>query len=207
MQSQAIAQSAQIQATVPASSAVSQTTPTADTQTPSQVPVVQTSGGGGEDQTGQESGQESEQENENGSQSAGTTPTQAQATAAAQAQQQAAQLAAQQQAAAQAKAAAQAQAAQSAGRYKDGTYTGSSVNVYYGNVQVQAVVQGGKITAVNFLQYPNDRSTSRYINSQAMPLLQQETLQAQSARVSGVSGASDTSQGFVQSLSAALAQA
>ena len=146
--------------------------------------------------------------------------TQAQKVAQTKAQQQAAQLAAQQQAAAQAQAqqqaaqlaaqqqaAAQAQANQSSGQYKNGTYTGSSVNAFYGYVQVQVVIQGGQIAVVNFLQYPNDRSTSRYINAQAMPLLKQEAIQAQSANINGVSGASATSQGFVQSLSDALSQA
>ena len=93
------------------------------------------------------------------------------------------------------------------GQYKDGTYTGSSADAYYGTIQVQAVVQGGKLVAVNFLQYPSDRSTSREINSQAMPMLQTEAIQAQGANVSGVSGATDTSTAFVQSLGSALAQA
>jgi len=140
---------------------------------------------------------------------------QAKAAAQAQAQQQAAQLAAQQQAAAQAQAQqqaaaqaeAQAQASQNSGQYRNGTYTGSSVDVFYGYVQVQAVIKSGQIADVRFLQYPNDRGTSRQINSQAMPLLTQEAIQVQSANVDGVSGASATSQGFVQSLSDALSQA
>jgi len=93
------------------------------------------------------------------------------------------------------------------GQYIDGSYTGSVADAYYGSVQVRATISGGRLTDVAFLQYPNDRSTSRYINGQAMPLLTQEALQAQSAQVSGVSGASDTSYAFVQSLSSALAQA
>lgn len=93
------------------------------------------------------------------------------------------------------------------GQYTDGTYTGPSVNAYYGYVEVQATISGGKLTNVTFLQYPSDRSTSRYINSQAMPMLAQEAIQAQSASVDGVSGASDTSAAFEQSLSAALSQA
>jgi uncharacterized protein with FMN-binding domain len=93
------------------------------------------------------------------------------------------------------------------GQYKDGSYTGPSVNVYYGNVQVKATISGGQLTDVQFLQYPSDRQTSQYINSQAMPMLTQEAIQVQSANVSGVSGASATSQGFIQSLSSALAQA
>ena len=94
-----------------------------------------------------------------------------------------------------------------AGKYKDGTYTGSVADAYYGSVQVQAVIKGGRITSVNFLQYPNDRGTSIRINSQAMPYLQQEAIIAQSASVNGVSGASDTSMAFIQSLSDALSQA
>jgi uncharacterized protein with FMN-binding domain len=93
------------------------------------------------------------------------------------------------------------------GQFVDGTYTGSVANAYYGNVQVQAVISGGKLANVSFLQYPNDRSTSRFINQQAMPMLISEAIQAQSANVNGVSGASDTSGAFQESLASALAQA
>ena len=91
--------------------------------------------------------------------------------------------------------------------YKDGTYTGPSVNAYYGNVQVQVKIAGGRITDVSFLDYPHDRSTSQFINSQAMPILKQEVIQAQNANINGASGASLTSSAFVQSLSSALQQA
>ncbi len=94
-----------------------------------------------------------------------------------------------------------------AAAYKDGTYTGSVVNVYYGNVQVSVTISGGKITNVKFLQYPYDHSTSVYINQQAMPYLKQEALQAQNANVQVISGATFTSQGFIQSLQSALAKA
>ena len=94
-----------------------------------------------------------------------------------------------------------------AGVYADGTYTGSAVDAYYGTVQVKAVVQRGQLANVTFLQYPNSRSNSVYINSQAMPLLTQEAIQAQSANVNGVSGATFTSQAFQQSLHSALMQA
>lgn len=91
--------------------------------------------------------------------------------------------------------------------YKDGTYTGSAADAYYGNVQVQATIQGGNITNVAFLQYPDTHSTSVQINTQAMPYLQQEAIQAQSATVNIVSGATDTSEAFQQSLASALTQA
>ena len=89
-------------------------------------------------------------------------------------------------------------------RYVDGSFTGSPADAYYGTVQVKAVIQNGRIADVQFLQHPSDRSTSVYINDQAMPLLTQEAIQAQSARVDGVSGATYTSQSFVQSLASAL---
>jgi len=90
------------------------------------------------------------------------------------------------------------------GAYKDGTYTGPTVDVYYGLVKVQVNVQNGQIANVQFLQYPNDRNTSVRINNIAMPYLQQEALQAQSARVNIISGATLTSEGFMMSLDAAL---
>ena len=93
------------------------------------------------------------------------------------------------------------------GLYKDGSYTGDSADAYYGNIQVEAVISGGKITDVQFLDYPQDRNTSVRINTYAMPRLRQEAIQAQSANVNTVSGASDSSGAFRQSLSSALAQA
>jgi uncharacterized protein with FMN-binding domain len=94
-----------------------------------------------------------------------------------------------------------------AGQYKDGTYTGSVADAFYGNVQVQAKVSGGKITDVSFLQYPNTHDTSVMINRQAMPYLRQEAIQAQTANVQIISGATFTSQAFAQSLRSALSQA
>ncbi len=91
-----------------------------------------------------------------------------------------------------------------AGQYKDGAYTGQSANAFYGIVQVKAIIQGGKLTDVQFLSYPSDRRTSQRINSQAMPWLTQEAVQAQSAQVDLISGATLTSQAFVQSLQSAL---
>jgi uncharacterized protein with FMN-binding domain len=93
------------------------------------------------------------------------------------------------------------------GQYADGTYTGSAADAYYGTIQVRAVVLGGKIADVQFLQYPNDRRTSIDINSQAMPLLKNEAIKAQSAQVDIVSGATDSSQAFRESLSSALTKA
>lgn len=93
------------------------------------------------------------------------------------------------------------------GMYKNGTYTGTVQDAFYGNIQVQIVISNGKISTVNFLQFPNDNPTSRYINSQADPMLAQEAVQAQNASVNIISGASASSQAFQQSLADALSQA
>lgn len=95
----------------------------------------------------------------------------------------------------------------STGKYVDGTYTGSVADAYYGSIQVEAVISGDKLSNVVFLQYPNDRSTSRFINQQAMPELKAEAIQSQSANVDGVSGASDSSSAFKVSLASALSKA
>ena len=92
----------------------------------------------------------------------------------------------------------------STARYKDGTYNGPMVNVYYGLVSVQATVQSGQIVDVQFLRYPNDRRTSVRINNIAMPYLQQEAIKAQTSEVNLISGATLTSEGFVVSLREAL---
>ncbi|HZC07246.1 MAG TPA: FMN-binding protein [Ktedonobacterales bacterium] len=95
----------------------------------------------------------------------------------------------------------------SSGTYKNGSYTGSVADAQWGYIQVKAVISGGKITDVQFLQYPNERSRSVEINSYADPQLTQEAIQAQSAQVDIVSGATDSSMAFMQSLGDALAQA
>ena len=91
--------------------------------------------------------------------------------------------------------------------YRDGEYVGSVADAFYGDIQVKATVSGGKITGVDFLKYPNDRPESVSINTQAMPYLKQEAIQAQNAHVDSVSGATDTSRAFVESITAALNKA
>ncbi len=93
------------------------------------------------------------------------------------------------------------------GQYKNGEFIGNIADAYYGNVQVKAVISGGKITDVQFLDYPHDRQNSIRINTYAMPILKSEAIKAQNAEVDVVSGASATSEAFKESLSSALAQA
>jgi uncharacterized protein with FMN-binding domain len=87
------------------------------------------------------------------------------------------------------------------------TYTGSVAQTRWGPVQVKITVQGGKITKVMVLQQPNGNPRDAEINSQALPILIDETVQAQSANIDMVSGATVTSDGYVRSLQAALDEA
>ena len=88
---------------------------------------------------------------------------------------------------------------------KDGTFTGPSVFVNYGNVQVKITVSNGKITDAVAVQAPSGRN-DRYTRM-AVPILKAQTLQAQSANIQGASGASYTSYGWFKSLQGALADA
>ena len=97
-------------------------------------------------------------------------------------------------------------AASGAVRLADGTYTGPAADAYYGTVQVQVTVQSGQITTLKVLRYPSDRRTSIFINRQALPMLRDEVISAQSARIDIISGATLTSEAFIQSLSGALGQ-
>ena len=91
--------------------------------------------------------------------------------------------------------------------YKDGSYTGPVTDAYYGNVQVKAIVTGGKLTDVIFLQFPKDRAHSLQLSQDSMVALKTEAITAQSANVDIISGATQTSLGFQQSLAAALTDA
>jgi uncharacterized protein with FMN-binding domain len=72
---------------------------------------------------------------------------------------------------------------------------------------VQAVVADGKLTNVNVLQVPDNGGYEDQIVAIALPQLKSEALSAQSANIDIVSGATYTSQGYAQSLQAALDQA
>ncbi|GAA1464447.1 FMN-binding protein [Microbacterium thalassium] len=89
----------------------------------------------------------------------------------------------------------------------DGTYTGDAANTRYGAVQVAITVSGGEITSVDVPQYPSHDHHDVQINSYALPILVDETISAQSSSISMVSGATYTSQGYIQSLQSAIDQA
>lgn len=84
------------------------------------------------------------------------------------------------------------------------TYQGSVAATRWGDVQVSITVAGGKITAVTVPVYPNSNGKDKQINARALPTLVRETLAAQSAKIDTVSGATVTSNGYIESLQAAL---
>jgi uncharacterized protein with FMN-binding domain len=97
--------------------------------------------------------------------------------------------------------------AANAGHLRDGAYVGQTVDAYYGPLQVQAKISGGRIVSVDVLQYPADRRASQRINNEALPELQSEVIAAQSTQVDIVSGATLTSEAYMRSLDSALEQA
>ena len=87
------------------------------------------------------------------------------------------------------------------------TYQGSVAQTRWGPVQVQISVQSGKITKVTIVQQPDGNRRDAEINDQAIPILIDETVSAQSADIDMVSGATVTSEGYLESLQSALDQA
>ena len=87
------------------------------------------------------------------------------------------------------------------------TYTGESASTRWGPVQVQITVADGRVTDVTVVDYPSGNGKDQQINARALPVLVQETLDAQSADIDMVSGATVTSDGYVESLQSALDQA
>lgn len=85
-----------------------------------------------------------------------------------------------------------------------GTFTGDVVQTRFGPVQVQITVSGGTISDVTALQLTDDGGRSVQISNYAAPLLRAEVLQAQSANVQTISGATVTSDAYLTSLQAAL---
>lgn len=87
------------------------------------------------------------------------------------------------------------------------TVDGAVEQTPYGAIQVQLTYTGTRITAVNELQSPNDQGRSVEINAQAAPILAQEVLSSQSAKIDTVSGATYTSEGYAQSVQSAIDKA
>jgi uncharacterized protein with FMN-binding domain len=87
------------------------------------------------------------------------------------------------------------------------TVSGDAADTRYGPVQVQITVAGGTITDVSVVEYPSENGKDQQINARALPVLVRETLDAQGSEIDMVSGATYTSEGYVESLQSALDQA
>lgn len=89
---------------------------------------------------------------------------------------------------------------------RDRTVTGQTVQTPYGPVQVRVSLHGTSLADVSAVQLPNDQQQSQEIARYAVPILRQEALNAGSAHIDIVSGATYTSDGYAQSLQSALDQ-
>jgi uncharacterized protein with FMN-binding domain len=87
------------------------------------------------------------------------------------------------------------------------TFTGDAVDTRWGIVQVEITVKNGKITKSEAIQYPTQNGRDQEINAYAVPQLNSEAVQRQSGSIDAVSGATVTSDGYIQSLQSAIDQA
>ncbi|RHA38209.1 FMN-binding protein [Cellulomonas rhizosphaerae] len=88
----------------------------------------------------------------------------------------------------------------------DVTIVGDVEQTRYGPIQLSVTFSGDTITDITALQTPSRERESERINQQAVPVLTQEALAAQSAQIDTVSGATYTSQGYLESLQSAIDQ-
>jgi uncharacterized protein with FMN-binding domain len=84
------------------------------------------------------------------------------------------------------------------------TINGTAADTRYGPVQVQITVSGNRVVSSNAIVYPTNERRDREINDYAVPQLNGETVQAQSANIDTVSGATYTSDGYRRSLQSAI---
>ncbi len=95
----------------------------------------------------------------------------------------------------------------SSGSGTSGTFTGDAVTTRWGIVQVEITVENGKITRSEAVRFPQGNQRDVEINSYAVPILDDAAVQAQSANLDGISGATVTWGGYTQSLQSAIDQA
>jgi len=88
-----------------------------------------------------------------------------------------------------------------------GTFTGTTVQTQWGPVQVRITLQNGRIVKAQAIKFPNDNHHDIEINSWAVPQLQEATVQANSAQIDSLSGATVTSGGYIASLQSAIDKA
>jgi uncharacterized protein with FMN-binding domain len=87
------------------------------------------------------------------------------------------------------------------------TVTGDAIDTQYGPIQVRITVRNGKVVSATAVQYPAQDPRDAQINAYAIPVLQQESVGVSHSNIDMVSGATYTSEGYVQSLQSALNKA
>lgn len=85
-----------------------------------------------------------------------------------------------------------------------GAYTGDAVETRWGTVQVEITVENGTITSADAVQFPMGNRKDQQINAYAVPILNAAVVDAQSAAIDAVSGATVTSDGYRESLQSAI---
>jgi uncharacterized protein with FMN-binding domain len=87
------------------------------------------------------------------------------------------------------------------------TYTGEEASTQWGIVEVKITVENGKITKSEAVEFPSGNPRDQEINAYAVPQLNSEVVSAQSGSIDAVSGATVTSDGYIQSLQSAIDKA
>lgn len=87
------------------------------------------------------------------------------------------------------------------------TVTGDPADTRWGPVQVRITVTNSKLSDATAIVYPSENPRDQEINSYAIPALNREAVSAGSAKIDMISGATYTSQGYIQSLQSALDKA
>lgn len=95
----------------------------------------------------------------------------------------------------------------SSGSSSSATYTGEEASTQWGIVEVKITVKDGKITKSEAVEYPTGNPRDQEINAYAVPQLNSEVVSAQSGSIDAVSGATVTSDGYIQSLQSAIDKA
>ena len=91
------------------------------------------------------------------------------------------------------------------GKFKDGEFLGESVSAdRWGDLQVKAIVEGGRLVKIDFVKYPQSTRRSISISNASLPKLVNEAIENQDAQVDVVSRATDTVIAFRASLDSAL---
>jgi uncharacterized protein with FMN-binding domain len=91
-------------------------------------------------------------------------------------------------------------------RPANGSFTGALISTRYGDVRVRVVITSGRVTDVVAVTMPSDRARSAEITQYVTPVLRSEVIQAQSARIDVISGATYTSEAYAESVNDALRQ-